>query len=164
MNLPPRLRRLAGLGTRFLIVGGLSTLIEVVVFNILVFGLGWDLVWAKVVASVVALANAYFGNREWTFRHRDRRGRTSELILFLLANAACTALGAALVWAGVAAVEAVTETAAGPVVLNVVNLASIAIVVLARFVLYHAVVFRVPDKDAATAAVESPASAEHTPS
>lgn len=127
-------------------MGGLSTLIEVVVFNILVFGLGWDLVWAKVVASLAALANAYFGNREWTFRHRDRRGRMSELVLFLLANAVCTALGAVLVWAGVAAVDAIRGVAAGPVMLNVVNLASIAIVVVVRFVLYHAIVFRVPAK------------------
>ena len=83
---------------RFLIVGGVSTLIEVGVFNLLVYVWGVDLVWAKVIASLVALVNAYIGNREWTFRHRDRRGRVNELVLFVLVNAACTALGAALVW------------------------------------------------------------------
>lgn len=141
-----RLRRLASVGGRFLIVGALSTLIEVGVFNLLVFAFGWDVVPAKIVASLVALVNAYIGNREWTFRHRDRRGRVNELVLFGLTNAACTGLGALLVWLGVEAAAVALGRAPGPVVLNVVNLASIAIVVLVRFVLYHGVVFRVAPK------------------
>ena len=77
MSTRARLRRLAGLGARFLTVGAISTLIEIGVFNLLYLAFGWDIVAAKVVASLVALVNAYFGNREWTFRHRDRRGRTA---------------------------------------------------------------------------------------
>ena len=123
MNPPSRLRRLAGVGSRFLVVGALSTLIEVGVFNLLVYAWGWDVVAAKIAASLVALINAYIGNREWTFRHRDRRGRVAEVGLFLATNAVCTALGAVAVTA--------------------VNLVSIVIVVLLRFVLYHSIVFRV---------------------
>ena len=80
MSTRARLRRLAGLGARFLTVGAISTLIEIGVFNLLYLAFGWDVVAAKVVASLVALVNAYFGNREWTFRHRDRRGRTAEVV------------------------------------------------------------------------------------
>lgn len=143
MNPPSRLRRLAGVGSRFLVVGALSTLIEVGVFNLLVFVWGWDVVTAKIVASLVALVNAYIGNREWTFRHRDRRGRTAEVLLFLATNAVCTALGAVLVWVGVEAVSGVLGRTPGALAVNVVNLTSIVIVVLLRFVLYHGVVFRV---------------------
>ncbi|MDQ0613810.1 putative flippase GtrA [Microbacterium sp. W4I4] len=143
MKIHPRLRRLASVGSRFLVVGGLSTVIEIAVFNLLVYAMGVDVVWAKIIASLVALINAYFGNREWTFRNRDRRGRVNELVLFLLTNAACTGLGALLLWAGVQAVSAFQGHAAGPFAVNIVNLASIAIVVLVRFVLYHWVVFRV---------------------
>lgn len=143
MNTPSRLRRLVSVGSRFLVVGAVSTLIEIGVFNLLVYAFGWDLVPAKIVASLVALVNAYIGNREWTFRHRDRRGRVSELVLFLLTNAACTGLGAALVWLGVEAAQLLLDRAPGPFAVNVVNLVSIATVVLVRFVLYHAVVFRV---------------------
>src|SRR5665647_2478594 len=50
-------------------------LIEVGVFNLLYLVFGWDVAWAKVAASLVALINAYFGNREWTFRDRGRHGR-----------------------------------------------------------------------------------------
>lgn len=143
MNPPSRIRRLAGVGSRFLVVGALSTLIEVGVFNLLVYVWGWDVVAAKIVASLVALVNAYIGNREWTFRHRDRRGRVSEVTLFLVTNAVCTAIGAVLVWAGVEAVAAVLGREPGAVAVNVVNLTSIVIVVLLRFVLYHGIVFRV---------------------
>ncbi len=75
MKIHPRLRRLASVGSRFLVVGALSTIIEIAVFNLLVYALGVDVVWGKIIASLVALINAYFGNREWTFRNRDRRGR-----------------------------------------------------------------------------------------
>ncbi|MGV2982250.1 GtrA family protein [Microbacterium sp. AGC85] len=142
MKIPARLRRLVGVGSRFLVVGALSTVIEIAVFNLLVFVWGWDPVLSKVVASLVALVNAYIGNREWTFRHRDRRGRVSELVLFLGVNLACTLLGAALVWLGVEAFTGLRGHAPGALALNVVNLVSIVIVVLLRFVLYHKVVFR----------------------
>lgn len=142
MSLPPRVKRAAALSARFLTVGGISTLIEVVTFNILLFGLGWDAVAAKIVASLVALVNAYFGNRQWTFKDRARRRRWVEITLFVIVNAVCTALGALLVWGGVEAASALLGRPAGPFVVNVVNLVSIVVVVLARFGFYHSVVFR----------------------
>lgn len=144
MDHPSRFRRLVALGGRFLVVGGLSTAIEVCAFNAFVYLWGWDVVAAKVIASLIALVNAYFGNREWTFRHRGRRGRMLELSLFAATNLACTGLGAVLVWLGVTAFTLIAERAPGPVSLNGVNLASIMVVVLARFILYHLVVFRSP--------------------
>lgn len=139
------------MGSRFLVVGALSTLIEVGVFNLLVYVWGWDVVGAKIVASLVALVNAYIGNREWTFRHRDRRGRTAEVALFLATNAVCTAIGAALVWVGVEVVEGLLGRTPGAFAVNVVNLISIVIVVMLRFVLYHWIVFRVSPKPDAPA-------------
>ncbi|MGF3055998.1 GtrA family protein [Microbacterium sp. YY-01] len=143
MNFRARLRRLVGVGSRFLIVGAVSTVIEVGVFNLLAFVFGWGVVSAKIVASLVALINAYIGNREWAFRGRDRRGRTSEIVLFLAVNLACTVFGAALVWAGVEGCRMLLGSEPGVVLVNIINLASIVIVVLVRFVLYHKVVFRV---------------------
>lgn len=136
------MKRLAALGSRFLTVGAVSTVIEIAVFNLLYVMLGWDVVAAKIVASLVALINAYFGNRQWTFRHRARRRRWVEIALFLAVNAACTGLGALLVWIGVESVHAATGQVPGAIVVNIVNLTSIVIVVLVRFVLYHYLVFR----------------------
>lgn len=142
MTFSPRLRRVAAVGARFLTVGALSTAIEITTFNLLYLVLGWDLVVAKVVASLVALVNAYFGNRQWTFRDRSRRRRWVEIVLFVAVNAICTALGAAIVWLGVMAASAVLGREAGPFVVNAVNLVSIVVVVVARFAFYHYVVFR----------------------
>lgn len=142
MDRHSRLRRLAGVGTRFLIIGGISTLIEVGAFNLFVYAFGWDLVVGKIAASLVALINAYIGNREWTFRDRDRRGRVVEIVLFLAVNLVCTGLGAGLVWIGAEAVQGVTGRVPGPAIVNIVNLGSIAVIVLVRFLLYHFVVFR----------------------
>lgn len=138
------MRSLAGVGARFLTVGAVSTLIEIAVFNLCFLAFGWDPTVSKVVASLVALVNAYVGNREWTFRHRAGRRRGVEIALFIAVNAVCTALGAVLVWLGVEAVGGMLGREAGPVAVNVVNLASIVIIVLVRFVLYHWVVF--PDR------------------
>lgn len=149
MKIHPRLRRLASVGSRFLIVGAISTLIEIGVFNLLVYGLGMGLVWAKIIASLVALVNAYIGNREWTFRHRDRRSRLNELTLFVITNAVCTGLGALLVWLGVQGAAVLLGREPGPFAVNFVNLVSIVVVVLLRFVLYHKVVFRPKSSDPA---------------
>ncbi|MGN8026939.1 GtrA family protein [Microbacterium sp. 22242] len=142
MDRRSRLRRLAGVGTRFLIVGGLSTLIEVGAFNLFVYAFGWNLVVAKLAASLIALINAYFGNREWAFKGRDRRGRIAEIVLFLVVNLLCALLGAGIVWLGAEILQGLTGHAPGPALVNLVNLASIAIIVVVRFFLYHFVVFR----------------------
>ena len=147
MDRRSRLRRLAGVGTRFLIVGGISTLIEVGAFNLFVYVFGWDLVFGKIGASLVALINAYFGNREWAFRDRNRRGRAAEIVLFLVVNLACTLLGAGIVWLGAEVVEGITGHAPGPALVNIVNLGSIAVIVVVRFLLYHYVVFRHTPKE-----------------
>jgi putative flippase GtrA len=142
MTSSTRLRRWTALGARFLTVGAISTLIEIVMFNLLLVGLGWDPVTSKIVASLVALVNAYLGNRQWTFRHRDRRRLWVEMVLFALVNAFCTALGAVIVWLGVEWLQTLLAKEAGTFAVNVVNLVSIVIVVLVRFLFYHGLVFR----------------------
>jgi putative flippase GtrA len=132
-----RLRRIAATGFRFLVVGGLSTLIEIGVFNLVYLVVGWDPVVAKIVASLVALVNAYFGNRQWTFRARGRGRKSRELVLFIATNVVCAILGAIIVGVGTAAFGDHDA-----LVVNAINLVSIVVVVLVRFVLYYKVVFR----------------------
>lgn len=131
------MKALIALGTRFLIVGALSTLIEVGVFNLLYLVFGTDVVVAKVIASLVALVNAYFGNREWTFRNRGQHGRRLEITLFVVVNGVCTGLGAALLAVGIW-----LANDPGPIWVNILNLASIGVIVAVRFLFYHYVVFR----------------------
>jgi putative flippase GtrA len=133
------LRRAGALSARFLVVGAISTLIEIASFNVLI-ALGTNPVVAKVVASLIALVNAYVGNREWAFRSRARTGTGRQMVRFLLVNAVCTAIGAGAVWLGAHAWQAAFGEV-GALGLNVVNLISIGGVTVIRFVLYHYVVF-----------------------
>lgn len=133
------LRRAGALPARFLIVGAISTLIEIASFNVLL-ALGVGPVTSKVIASLIALVNAYVGNREWAFRSRARTGAGWQMVRFLVVNALCTAVGAASVWLGARAWQAAFGDA-GALGLNVVNVISIGGVTVIRFVLYHYVVF-----------------------
>ena len=149
MSFTRRLFSLARTGSKFLLVGGLSTLIEVGVLNLLLYvahwnELPWGFVAAKIIASLVALINAYFGNREWTFKGRDRRTRRSEVSWFLGVNLLCLIVGSGLFWLGIELGEIILQRAPGPFAVNFVNLVSIAIVVVIRFGLYHYIVFRAP--------------------
>lgn len=124
---------------RFLIVGAVSTVIEIAAFNLLLLA-GVGPVAAKVIASLIALVNAYVGNREWAFRSRSRSGVGRQAVRFLLVNAVCTGAGAAGVWAGERALDAIYGEA-GPLGLNLVNVVSIGFVTVLRFALYHFFVF-----------------------
>ncbi|MCH4250273.1 MAG: GtrA family protein [Microbacteriaceae bacterium] len=125
---------------KFGLVGGLSTLIELGAFNLLLW-MSWTPVWAKLGSSLIALVNAYFGNRDWAFRARPHRGRVLEATLFVLVNAGCTALGAVLVWAGDLLLARMLGQSPDVLLLNAINAISIILVVLVRFVLYHFIVF-----------------------
>jgi putative flippase GtrA len=42
---------------------------------------------AKVISTILATSVAFAGNRQWTFRHRERAGLRREYMLFFVLNA-----------------------------------------------------------------------------
>jgi putative flippase GtrA len=78
---------------KFGAVGAAAFVVDIVVFNLLRFGLDGDGVLehkpitAKVISTVCATLVAWLGNRLWTFRHRRRAAVHHELGLFVLFNA-----------------------------------------------------------------------------
>ena len=74
---------------KFGIIGMISFVIDVGLFNLLLFGGGPFTdkpLTAKVVSVAVATTFAYFGNRFWTFRQRGRTNMGREYVLFFLLN------------------------------------------------------------------------------
>jgi len=76
---------------KFGVVGTCAYVIDVGTFNVLRYGAGEGLLHdkpltAKTISVVLATTFAYFGNRHWTFRHRDRSGLGREYTLFFLLN------------------------------------------------------------------------------
>ncbi|MFF8192033.1 GtrA family protein [Streptomyces bobili] len=79
-----RLRRLARELAKFGAVGGAGLLVNLGVFNFLRHVTDLQVVRASVIATVVAIAFNYVGFRYFTYRDRDKSGRTKEMTLFLL--------------------------------------------------------------------------------
>ncbi|MCS0606076.1 GtrA family protein [Streptomyces sp. LP11] len=72
---------------KFGAVGGAGVLVNLGVFNLVRHVSDLPVVRASIIATVVAIAFNYVGFRYWTYRDRDRGGRTRELTLFLLFSA-----------------------------------------------------------------------------
>ncbi|MET9461854.1 GtrA family protein [Streptomyces canus] len=78
------LRRIVREVAKFGAVGGAGLLVNLVVFNLVRHLTELPVVRASVIATVVAIVFNYIGFRYFTYRDRDKSGRTKELTLFLL--------------------------------------------------------------------------------
>jgi putative flippase GtrA len=85
---------------KFGIIGAISFVIDVGLFNLLLyFGpLEGRPLTAKVVSVAVATTFAYFGNRYWTFRHRGRTNMGREYVLFFLLNGVAMLIAVGCLW------------------------------------------------------------------
>ncbi|BBA97719.1 hypothetical protein RVR_3601 [Actinacidiphila reveromycinica] len=68
---------------KFGAVGAAGVLVNIGVFNLVRHDTGLQTVRASIVATLVAIVFNYLGFRYFTYRDRDRAGRTKELSLFL---------------------------------------------------------------------------------
>ncbi|MEU2109173.1 GtrA family protein [Streptomyces sp. NPDC019507] len=82
-----RLSRLAREVAKFGAVGGLGLLVNMAAFNLLRHTTEIPVVRASLLATVIAILFNYVGFRYFTYRDRDKSGRTKELTLFLLFSA-----------------------------------------------------------------------------
>jgi putative flippase GtrA len=67
-------------------VGAIAFVITISTSNVLHAGVGMGPLTSNAIATVVATTFAYFANRYWTFRHRDRTGLGREYTLFFVLN------------------------------------------------------------------------------
>ncbi|AGS69994.1 integral membrane protein [Streptomyces collinus Tu 365] len=72
---------------KFGAVGGAGVLVNLGVFNLVRHVSDLPVVRASIIATVVAIVFNYVGFRYWTYRDRDKGGRTRELTLFLVFSA-----------------------------------------------------------------------------
>jgi putative flippase GtrA len=95
-----RWQRLSAEIAKFLAVGGVATVVALVIFNGLVHGYfggpggpmeDWPLV-AFVVANIVGMMVSYRGSRSWAFRHREAVGRTGGRVAYFAINIATMAI------------------------------------------------------------------------
>lgn len=75
---------------KFGTVGGIAYIVNLVLFNLLVHfpfsPLDERPVTGSLIAGIVSILIAYFGNRFWTWRERPRRAMSREISLFFIIN------------------------------------------------------------------------------
>ena len=80
--------------SKFGTVGGIAFLIDSVIYNLLL-PTGLETLIAKTVSTVIATTFAFFGNRFWTWRHREHHHMARQYTMFFLLNAVGLGIGLA---------------------------------------------------------------------
>ncbi|MFI7328723.1 GtrA family protein [Streptomyces rubiginosohelvolus] len=132
-----RLDLLAREVAKFGAVGLVGLLVNIAVFNLLRHTTDLQVVRASVLATFVAILCNYVGFRYWTYRDRDKTGRTRELTLFLLFSAA-----GAVIENGVLYLATYGFGWNSPVQSNIFKILGIGIATLFRFWSYRTWVFK----------------------
>ncbi|MEU7557150.1 GtrA family protein [Streptomyces eurythermus] len=145
-----RLQRLVREMVKFGAVGGAGVLVNLGVFNLVRNMSDLPVVRASIIATVVAIAFNYVGFRYWTYRDRDKGGRTRELVLFMLFSAAGLVIENGVLY--LATYSFGWDT---PLQSNVFKFVGIGVATLFRFWSYRTWVFRALPAGQAVAGAES---------
>jgi putative flippase GtrA len=149
------LRRLVREVAKFGAVGGAGLLVNLAVFNLVRHMTELPVVRASVIATVVAIVFNYVGFRYFTYRDRDKSGRTKELTLFLLFSVVGLVIENGLLF---------TATYGfgwdSPLQSNVFKFVGIGIATLFRFWSYRTWVFRTLPVGEAEAVLQTPGTAQ----
>ncbi|MFI0513820.1 GtrA family protein [Streptomyces sp. WSLK1-5] len=144
------LRRIVREAAKFGAVGGAGLLVNLLVFNLVRHVTDLPVVRASVIATVVAIIFNYIGFRYFTYRDRDKSGRTKELTLFLLFSVVGLVIENGILY---------TATYAfgwdSPLQSNIFKFVGIGIATLFRFWSYRSWVFKTLPAREAVASAES---------
>ncbi|MFH0180051.1 GtrA family protein [Streptomyces cacaoi] len=144
------LRRVVRELAKFGAVGGAGLLVNLGVFNLVRHLTDLQVVRASVIATVVAIVFNYVGFRYFTYRDRDKSGRTKELTLFLLFSSVGLVIENGLLFAATYGFGWDS-----PIQSNVFKFVGIGIATLFRFWSYRTWVFRTLPAKEAVAGAES---------
>ncbi|MEU7029625.1 GtrA family protein [Streptomyces sp. SBR177] len=143
-----RVDRLVREVAKFGVVGGLGVLVNLGVFNLVRHVTELPVVRASIIATVVAILFNYVGFRYFTYRDRDKSGRTKELVLFLLFSVVGMVIENGVLYAATYGFGWDT-----PLQSNFFKFFGIGVATLFRFWSYRTWVFRaLPAKEAVQAA------------
>ncbi|MFY1634110.1 GtrA family protein [Solwaraspora sp. WMMB335] len=136
--LPQRWQRFIREVLKFGTVGGINTVVNYAVFNVLALTVLTDgQLKATVIAAVVATTSSYFMNRHWTYRDRPKSTIRREYLLFFLFN-----LTGLAIEVGVLALAKYGFGITGLLALNIIKTFGLVIGTIFRFWAYRTFVFR----------------------
>jgi putative flippase GtrA len=142
---------------KFGVVGGAGVLVNIGVFNLVRHGTALQTVRASIVATMVSIVFNYVGFRYFTYRDRDRAGRTKELSLFLFFSAIGLVIENGVLYAATYGLNWDSQLQS-----NIFKFVGIGVATLFRFWSYRTWVFRaLPAREAVEQAESFLAEAEH---
>jgi putative flippase GtrA len=130
----------------FGVVGAACFVLDLGLFQVLYTSAGFGAVGAKLTSTVVSTTVAYLGHRYWSFSHRARTGLRREYLLFAVVNGLTLVLG--LVMVAFARYGLGQQSA---LVLQAVNVVSIGLGTVIRYLCYRQWVFPSHDSPRAEA-------------
>ncbi|MGC5399052.1 GtrA family protein [Streptomyces sp. DT20] len=137
---------------KFGVVGAVGLVVNIAVSNLLWRYTDIPTVRAGLLATFVAIICNYVGFRYWTYRDRDKSGRTRELTLFLLFSAVGAVIENGILYAATYGLGWNS-----PVQSNVFKIVGIGVATLFRFWSYRSWVFKaLPDKEGVLSEAEAP--------
>lgn len=145
--LPHRWHQIAREATKFAVIGGINTAVDLIIWNAL---LAIGPLKAKIVSTVVATTLSYLMNRYWTFAKRERSAAHREYVLFFGLNL----VGLAIQITPIGIAKYVLDfsehgTTSDRLAFNIANVLGVGIAMVFRFWSYRAFVFRSPKVAAA---------------
>jgi putative flippase GtrA len=120
----------------FGVVGGISFLLDVGLFQLLYAYVGLEAALSKLLATAVAMSAAFAGHRYWSFSHRARTGLRREYVRFSVINGATLLLGVLTI---VVVRHPLHQESA--LVLQAANVGAIVVGTMIRYVCYRTWVF-----------------------
>ena len=133
----------------FGVVGAVSFVVDLSVFQFLITQTEINPVLSKLLAALVSTTTAFLGHRFWSFSHRSHTQLHRDYVRFVLVNGATLLLSL-----GIVAFVRYPLGQEGALALQAANVTSIAIGTVIRFLVYRSWVFpaRVEDGPAPTPA------------
>ncbi|GAA2977410.1 GtrA family protein [Streptomyces fulvorobeus] len=136
---------------KFGAVGAVGVLVNIAVSNLIWRTTDIPVVRAGLMATCVAILFNYVGFRYWTYRDRDKRRRTRELMLFLAFSAVGAVIEVGVLYAATYGFGWDT-----PLQNNVFKIVGIGVATLFRFWSYRTWVFKALPAKGAEGAAEAP--------
>lgn len=130
---------------KFGVVGALSYVVDMGLFNYCRVRLHIEPLTAKTISTAIAATVAFIGNRFWTWRHRERSGLGREYALYFLLNAVGLGIGLACLALSHYALGAVWAPGRSLLADNISQgVVGMALGTMFRFWSYRRFVFRAP--------------------
>ena len=136
---------------RFVLIGGMNTLVDFILLNILIWQFGISrndprFVYFKVISFAIASVNSFIFNKRWVFKSKEgQSSRGSKvLLLFTLTSAVALVLNTSVAYAVFNASHQILPTTDSQTIANLSALAGTIVVLLFNFFMYRSFVFKQP--------------------